>query len=800
MKVSWKWLGKFVDLEGIDPVKTGERFTISVAEIDEVIKVGEGLEDLVIAKVLELEEHPDSDKLQLALVDLGGEKIKVVCGASNVKVGMLTAFAGIGAKVLDKNGEFFEITKIKIRGVESTGMLVSSYEMGLGDDHSGIIEFHENFKPGTKLVEISPLKDVIWDIDNKSLTHRPDLWGHRGLAREVAALVERPFKGDIEVPEFTSHDPLHVEIQNNILCPRYSVYQMSGIKIQSAPFWMQVFLYHADQRPISNIVDFTNYVMLTVGNPLHAFDKREIQDSTILIRNAFENEKMKTLDGEKHELKTSDLLIADKTRGVALAGIMGGENSEVADDTTDILLESANFEPGNLRRTATSLGIRTESSVRFEKSLDPKSCELAAYMFANIVLENIEGSHISSKFYDEGTHKDKNIKIDLSGDFIRKLLGTPVSNERILKILSALDFKVNLENDDFSVKVPSYRATKDISQPEDIVEEVGRIYGYGNITPVAPRVLMEKPWILPIKNVEKNIKDTMSLQLGFHQVMNYSFDKEANIEKAGLDISKAIKLKNPISKEEPVLKTSLVLNLLDMVLKNERRENSIKIYEIGRVFHKNSPGKIPLQPKHLGIIIGDKKLSEDPDGKLFYQMKYVVEKIFDRVGRGLVEFKSVEVEKPWIHPSRSSSIYLNGKSIGYFSSLNPILCKKMDISSGVSLAIINLDEVANLEKVVTLFNPLPKFPAIKHDISIIVEKTVKSSQVIDLIKSIDSELIKEIRCVDVYSGEKFPGKRSLSFRLTFSHAERTLKQKEITNIHKVIVKTIKDSIGGTIME
>jgi phenylalanyl-tRNA synthetase beta chain len=802
MKISWKWLERYVDLSGIDPLKTGEQFTISVAEIDEIIEVGKDIANIRAALVLELNPHPNAKKLTLATIDIGCEKLTVICGAPNVKVGMMTAFAGIGTTVNDKSGEKFTIEDAEIRGVRSAGMLVSPMELGFGDDHAGIMELPDGIEAGQLFKDIAPVEDIIWDIDNKSLTHRPDLWGHMGIAREVASLVGRELKTEISKPLFNEEDPLTIHNEDLEFCPRYTAFTMDGIKIAPSPFWMQVLLYNAGMRPINNIVDFTNFTMLSVGNPIHVFDSREMGGKTIKIRRATESEEMITLDGEKHSLTTEDLVIADEKRPVALAGIMGGQNSEVAGDTTSIILESANFHPGKIRRTAVRLGIRTESSSRFEKSLDPNSAQSAAFMFANLVTEHLDSSKVSSRFYDHGAKMADETVISMKLSFIQKRLGIEVSSERIVEILTSLGFKIQLSGDDLEVGVPSYRATKDISIPEDIVEEVGRIYGYGNIEPKAPVVELHRPWSLPSVDLGRKVRDCLSGDLGFNQVMTYSFDKMSLIEKTGLSIEKALFLKNPISKEEPVLRQTMVLNLLDLVQKNERNETQLRLYEVGSVFSKAESGAIPVQPKKLSMVIGDRELKKSDKGELFYQMKYLIERLVQRLEKGELTIDVADEDAlafPWVHPVRSAIIKINGVRVGYFSLLHPKIAKNLSLGSEVCVGVLDLDKVVVLNNVVKLFEPLPRFPGIKHDVSIIVDKKIKSSQVQEVLGSIDATLFKSVECIDVYEGDKFPGKRSLSFRLLFQHPERTLKQEEIATIHEKIVEKVSSLLGGSIL-
>ncbi len=801
MKISWSWLSRYVDLEGVDPVETGMRFTLSVAELEEIEQVGQGLEAVRIVKITAVEPHPNGQHLKLATIDLGDTSRVVVCGAPNAREGLFTALADVGARVYDKSGELFTVGEAEIRGVKSAGMLVSPMELGLSEDHAGVIELPDGHAPGTLLAEVAPLVDTIWDIDNKSITHRPDLWGHLGIAREVAALVGRELRFVVPRPAFTEADPLTVINEETMLCPRYTAFTMDGIVIAPSPLWMQILLYHGGQRPISNIVDFTNFVMMTLGNPLHAFDARQMGASTIRIRRAHDGEPMTTLDGEKHTLSAEDLVIADAERPVALAGVMGGLNSEVEPDTSSVILESANFHPGRIRRTAARLGIRTESSARFEKSLDPRMAREAGWYFAQLVTDHIPGAHVTSRFYDEGAPLPKECVIELTADFIRARLGVELSDDRIVEILSSLSFEVGRTGGDLRVTVPSFRATKDVGIPEDIVEEVGRIHGYGNIPATKPMIRLEKPWTLPTKSVERRIRDTLALEMGFNEAMTYSFDRLANLEKSGLGTEAALWLKNPISKEEPVLRQTLLLNLIDAVKRNERTVNDQRLFETGRIFIRQGEGELPLQPRKLGAVVAARGGRQDASAELFFNLKYVLERLAQRLERGDFSLGHPGKETlglPWVHPARCGDVHLGGVRVGYMAALHPAVAAALQVKSDLVLADLDLDAVAALSSRHRLFEPLPRFPGIEHDISVIVDKKRSAAEISALLDAVDP-LVARVACVDMYEGEKFPGRRSLTFRLLFAHQDRTLTQEEVQSIHEKIVHLVNSQLGGSIL-
>ncbi|MBU1220758.1 phenylalanine--tRNA ligase subunit beta [Myxococcota bacterium] len=796
MKVSWNWLKRYADLENIDPVKLATQFTLAVAEIDEVFVLGEGLENCRIVKIEKVEDHPSSDKLHLATINLGNTTRTVVCGAPNAREGLITVLADEGSVVKSGVNETMTIGKAVVRGIESVGMLASPFELGLSDDHSGIIELPPDAPVGMPLTQAAPVKDVVWEIDNKSLTHRPDLWGHAGIAREVASLAGRKlFEIKTEI-QFTNDAPLKVTNLGGNLCPRYTAFTMDGIQIAPSPLWMQILLYHAGMRPINNVVDFTNYVMLTTGNPLHAFDRRDITDDTIIVRTAAEGEEITTLDGGKHTLSATDLLIADSHSGIALAGIMGGANSEVKDDTVSIVLESANFHPGNIRKTALRLALRTESSSRFEKSLDPANCITSSNLFASLVLENIPQSRVTSRYYDECNWEKPEITIFLSCDFTRLKLGFDITDEKIKSILTSLDFDLTETAGGFNVSVPSWRATKDISIPEDLVEEIGRIYGYDNIAPSLPLVPVQKPWTLPSKTVQRKTSDILTLELGFSEVMNYSFDKTRMLSALNMEVDARLEMANPISQMEPVLKKHLVPNMLANVELNEKRYDHFRIYEHGRVFLPRE-NEIPEQPRHLGFLIADRTLKNDED--LYYQVKYCVETLCSRLETGPLRFEKVEELQSWIHPSKSARVVCNGMEIGYLTTLNPIVKRKLGLESQVALGVLNIDTLAAMDKKATVFRPIPRFPGISYDITVVIDPEIRASSIIDVLESINPEIISDVRCIGYFEGAKYAGKRAVSFRMDFIHPQRTLKQEEVNEIHNIIVEKLAESTGGQVL-
>ncbi|MDO8260470.1 MAG: phenylalanine--tRNA ligase subunit beta, partial [Candidatus Magasanikbacteria bacterium] len=496
MYLSLDWLKDFVEIpKNISPDELGSRLTLHTVEIDGVEKQADKFANVVVGKILEVKKHPNAERLQLARVSIGKEELGIVCGAPNIEAGQLVPVACVGAIL--PNG--MEIREALVRGERSVGMLCAEDELGLGSDHAGILILDKNAKVGQSFGEYLGLKDIIFEVDNKSITNRADLWGHFGMAREIAAFLgtktTKKFDKILESKIETDKEEITInaKVLDKDMCPRYMAVAMDGIKIGPSPEWMQRRLTAATVRPINNIVDITNYVMMELGQPMHAFDATSIDK--IIVRRAKKNEVIKTLDGEKRELTENMLVIANAQAPVAVAGVMGGEYSEVRDETTRIVFESANFEHVSLRKTSTKLGLRTESSIRYEKGLDPNLCAMALARAVELVREICPDAKVISKVVDEKNFSLNQGPIDLSVKWLNNFIGADVKKKKIVDILESLGFGVEGKNDDLKVAIPTWRAVKDISIREDLAEEVARIIGYDNLTPVMPMVDMKRPQV-----------------------------------------------------------------------------------------------------------------------------------------------------------------------------------------------------------------------------------------------------------------------------------------------------------------
>jgi len=848
MLVSFNWLKQFVNLpDSTSAEEVARKLTMSAVEVEEVRKLGENLEGIVVGEVKMVEKHPNADRLQVCNVFDGKESLQVVCGGSNVKEGMLCAFAPIGAKVRwHGEGDLLELKKTKIRGVESNGMICASTEIGLSEmfplkdekeildlsvilnevkdlsdnqlgskkDSSTSLRSAQNDKIiGKMLAEILKLDDTIFEIDNKSMTHRPDLWGHYGLAREVAALYNKQL-AEYEPPEIkkpknnvgTGRD-LSVRVEDKKLCPRYMAVAISGVKIEPSPDWLQKKLLAVGLRPINNIVDITNYVMYELGQPMHAFDSSKLAFQKenridIIVRRAKSGEKFKTLDGSEHKLDERDLLIADEEKAVALAGVMGGENSEIGKNTTTIIFESANFEPVGIRRTALRLSLRSDSSARFEKSLDPNNCELALGRAVQLTKELCPGAKIASNVADEVNFKLPTGPIELNWQFLWRKIGMELDKKIVIKILNSLGFVSKEKKDVLFVTIPTWRATKDISIAEDLVEEIARIYGYGNIIPDLPVFPIIPPFVNEQRLLERKLANILSMELGYREVYNYSFVSLGQIQKTREDLEKYIELENPLSKEKPYLRRSLLPNLLENVAKNIEYYDEIKIFEIGKTFkleatgvraETNSDELLPLQDTWLTAVYANKE-----DKTPYWQARRILETIFSRLQ---VSISNAPLDKvqPWEHPARSSLFSVLEKVVSVVSEVNPVVASSFGVEARVGFININLTVLSELlveNRTDVKYKALPIYPEVVRDLAFLVKKDVTHAELVKTILSTDL-LLKKAELFDVYEGQNIgEGYKSMAYRLTYGHEERTLTTQEIDTAQEKIMGSLHTKFGA----
>jgi len=807
MRISCNWLKRHVDLTDIDLVSLGRRFTMSVAELDEIEHVGSGLDRVVIGFVLDV-QGLEGKKVRLTSVDCGVHgTLAIICGAPNVSAGQHVAIALPGQRLGDMTIEVADVA-----GITSHGMICSEKELGLSDESAGILvlnpaEFQGGLVLGTRLDAVLDVSDTIFVIDNKSLTHRPDCWGHRGIAREVAALIVRPLKPlDLDVP-FTDAAPITITVEVPADCPRYCAVSLTGVSVAPSPLWLRLMLARTGMRAINNIIDATNFVMLDVGNPLHAFDARALAGGRIGVRRATAGEVFTTLDGTDRPLTADDVVITDGEKATALAGIMGGLHSEIRQDTTSLILEAANFDPARVRTTSQRLGLRTESSARFEKSLDPRLPLDAARSFCVLLKKLFPALEVRSALQDVAQFFAAPTIIETSFDYIRERLGYAVSSGHITQILENLDF--TLENDgteDVRITVPSYRATKDISIREDIVEEVGRVFGYDNIPPEAPSVVLTRPEANTRKRFERTTRHHLAIGAGLDEIQSYSFDDEMFVTRLGLAPGVREALKNPMSAEMPFMRRTIDSHLLMAIEKNARNFTDISIFEIGRVFIP-SDAELPEQPTMLGVALaGAPAFIKSSDGSIdksrtdaswFMRLKGVLGGLSLALERGALRLERGGVAHTWAHPARQAVIYCGDVAIGHLAEIHPLTIKHLDISQHGALAEINLDLWRSLPVVAKRYHPLPRFPAVYRDFAMVVERSVQASALEAAIRGAAPDLIEEVTFQSVFEGGGVPeGMKSLAWSVTLRRPERTLQEADIHQAEEAIWQKALRDVGA----
>lgn len=789
MKISIDWLSDYINVSE-SPQEIADALTMGIAEVEGIEKKESFIKGVVIGEVLKKEKHLDADRLSVVSVDIGNKMLNIVCGADNLTVGQKVSVATIGTKLPDG----LEIKKTKIRGVISEGMICSQPELKLTEKSEGIMVLSSSAKVGMELGKYLEWKeDNILEIDNKSLTHRSDLFGHIGIARELSAIMNKKIK----LPTFNkfstkkSKDSLNIIVKDKKLCPRYMAIVLDELEIKESPKWMQVRLRNCGVRPINNIVDITNYVLLEYGQPLHAFDYDKLSGNkkNIIIRSARNSEKITTLDGKERELSKKDLVIADMKKAIAIAGVMGGIDTEVDNNTKKIIIESANFNSYSIRKTSQRLALRTEAVTRFEKGLSPYFAQEGIGRAIQFLIK-YAGAKISSRLYDTLSSALKEKEITLDADQLNKYIGTEIKINKVISILKSLDFKVS-GTKKIKVKIPVYRM--DINIPEDLIEEVARIYGYDNIEPVEIRGTLAPVTDLMEIHWGNKITEILS-SLGMNEVMNYSFYGERLLSKSLLTSQDHIELENPISGDLKFLRTTLLPGLFQSVEKNIKNFEDIKLFEIGHVYFEECEYK-----SISGVIIGDNE-------KIFYRMKGIVEVLLQKLN---IDFKAEILQKN--DGCEYFNMYADGRSLQYKGGkelLGTISLADQRIIDNFNLknkhlAFFNLslEKIANLASNIIKYQSIPKYPAAMLDIALVLDSDVKVSDIEKEMISVGSPLLKNIELFDIFTGNQIGvQKKSLAYHLEYRSDKKTLSEDEVKEIHNKIINRLKQKFKARLRD
>ena len=781
MFLSMNWISDFVDLSGLDKLKLINQFSLSTAEVEnEIFFKGEDLSGVVVAEIKSVEPHPDSKKLHLLKVDAGeSELTDVVCGAPNVRVGMKTAFAKVGAKL----GEI-EIAPRKLAGYTSCGMCCSEKEIGISDDNSGIMEITDDIPNGTDLKDVYAIDDIIFEVDNKSLTNRPDLWGHYGIAREFAALAGRELK-PLDVIDTAKYDNLpKVDMKiEDPLCQRYSCMQIENVNRSVSPVNMRIRLYYCGMRAINFLADLTNYLMLEMGQPMHAFDSRKVEK--IRIKRFNEPFTFQTLDGVERNIDENTLMICSDNTPVAIAGIMGGLDSEIVDDTTTLTLESATFDAASIRKSTVRLSHRTDASMRYEKSLDPEMTTVAIARFVKLLQDSDSEVKVVSSLTDDYAYHYPKVELEFDKAFVDKYTGINIPNETILKTLASLGFEASESNDDFSVVVPSWRATKDVTIKADIIEEITRIYGYDNFeinTANAP-LYPVKPDIE--KTVEDKIKDLLVKSFSLHELHSYVWSYYDELKAIGLEPSGVIKLEGATNPNIETIRDSIIPTQLCQIKSNTSFSPSFGIFEVGRVVSAVDENNLCVENKMLAVTLFSKTQNV---ASLYYHLRDILATMSDDIKHKPLTFEAKQATKDYQHPRNLNKIFCDGVEIGEIGIVHPAVSKKIDKKAAIVFAQIDVEKFAKIENASISYEEPSKFPEMEIDLSFVSQRF---APIAEAVKLVNSSLIKKIEVTDIYDDEA-DGTKSITTRLTFAHPEKTLTREEVQEVTDKIINALKE--------
>jgi phenylalanyl-tRNA synthetase beta chain len=793
MFVSMRWLARHISLDGITPEQLCDDLTLSTAEVEGLERFAPQLHDVVVGLVESREKHPDAEKLSLCRVDVGGdEPLAIVCGAPNVAAGQKVAVACVGTTL---PGDF-KIKKSKIRGVESYGMICSVRELELGDEHDGIWVLPEHAPVGASVAEALDIDDWIIEIDNKSLTHRPDLWGHRGIAREIAAIYERPLHPlETTMPETGDATPYPVQIETEG-CTRYLGLPIDGVTKGPSPDWLRWLLLAVGQRPIELLVDLSNFVMLDLGQPNHIFDRRRLGERGIVVRNARDGETIETLDGEERNLLSSDLLICAGDEPVALAGIMGGEGSKVADETDSLLLEVATFEATTIRRTSTRVGLRTDSSARFEKTLDPTLPLVAAGHFVQLLSKIAPQARFPAPLTDVGQWTDPTNEIELRCERVRTALGKALSNDEIQHILERLDFRVEASPEEadegdglLRVVIPSFRASKDITIEQDLVEEIGRIHRYGNIEESSLRFEITPPPRDERRRLVRHLQDRLAGGARFHENLSYSFIEDALLEKLGdLDLPH-ISVINPVVQSQTKIRRNVAPSLLPALEANRRNRIDVRLFEIGKAYepeHANERGE-PRERHLLALAWAGTRPGKKAryDESRLMNLQAIIQDLVQSRGCGTARWTNEGPIPSWAHPGKCLFLELPGveSPVAVVAELEPGLAPAIglsgDLESEVAMAELCLDALLEASLEGADYKPLPRFPGIKVDVAVSVLESTPAAELLALIEQAGKKQVADMELFDLYRGKSVgPGRKSLAFHVLLQSDKKTLTDKD----------------------
>lgn len=778
MYISVNWLKDFVNLDGLNIEDVVQQFTLSCAEVEGVEYKGKDVQGVITARIEKVVDHPNSKKLHLLEVNTGKEKLAVVCGAPNVKVGMITAFAPIGAQV----GQL-TIGKAIVGGYESYGMCCSAKELGISDDHSGILEFSADQQIGVDVKKVLPIDDIIIEIDNKSLTNRPDMWGHYGIAREIAAITGRTLQPYIvDQHTYSGKENLAIEVLSPS-CYRYSAVRIGHVTKHSSPEQLKIRLYYCGMRAISLLADLTNYIMLELGQPMHSFDGSKIQ--SITVRDIQQNTPFTTLDGVQRILPSGTMVIDTNHEIGAIAGVMGGQSTEIEENTDSVFLEVANFEAVKVRKTATAIGLRSESSARYEKSLDPEMTMRALRRYIYLLQTIDPNCKVVSNICDVCVKKYDKIVINITKQFIDKYTGVDIPQERMVHILTSLGFQVTENGSELCVHVPSWRATKDISNKADIVEEITRVYGYDNI--------VSKPSTQPIKPLrigtdivrEYDIKYMLAQRYNWHEIHSYIWEDQPTNAMLGIETPSYIYLINSLQKDNDNIRSSMKPTMIRTLLQNKRYADDFGVFEIGHVV-TGMKDHLAQEEKHLGIGVMTKqnnfaqKLLEVKDS-ILYLFHYVLQ-----LPVRLEESRPIE---EYLCPINHYDIICDHESIGNIGVLHPKVQQKIDAEKVVILVELNVSKMYQKPAEISKYESVSKYPTTSLDFNFVLDQEKHYGDIEEIAHKIPTTLSYHVELLDIFDNGNT---KNYTLRYFVTSKEHTLSSEEIEQFHTSVITTFEE--------
>ncbi|MFP4476347.1 MAG: phenylalanine--tRNA ligase subunit beta [Desulfatibacillaceae bacterium] len=790
MKVSLSWLTQYVDVD-MPSGDLGHMLTMAGLEVEAVEDRYAHLSTVVAGRIVDSTPHPEADKLSVCRVDAGGREYAVVCGAPNAAPGLVAPLALPGTELPDGT----EVGEARIRGVLSSGMLCSEAELALGPDAGRLLELDADTPVGKNLADALGLSDTVFEI---GLTpNRPDCLSVVGVAREVAAITGKPLRTpEMTLPEGVGDaaSETSVTIEAPEHCPRYVARLVKGVKIGPSPKWLADRLLSVGMRPINNIVDITNFVMMELNQPLHAFDFNRLEEHRIVVRTADEGERFTTLDSQERVLTADTLMICDGGRPVAVAGVMGGENSEIVDTTEDVLIESAWFNPASIRRTARRMGLSTDASHRFERGTDPEGCVRAADRAAQLMVE-VAGGSLVRGVVDAYPRPWEPPVVELSVDRCNMLLGNRFSRREIEGYLEAVGIRIEPGGGDtVTARPPSHRV--DIFRPEDLVEEVARLWGYDNIPVTSPVMAMDAAEPDPRRLMRDRLR-TVMVGLGFYEAVNYSFTHGTSPDRLNVPegdrVRARLPLRNPLSEDQSVMRTSMIPGMLISMARNlNQNVRDLRLFEVGKVFFADTGESLPEEVEKLALLVCGTRYGTTWAHKEapvdFYDIKGVCEGLFSALRIGYVRWRRPEGgEAAWLRPGYGAVIEAGGYVLGSAGQVDPEVLKAYEVKTPAFVAELDVAGLLTLLPDTVTYEPLPRFPATSRDVTLILDKAVDAQSVLDTVTGRNEDLVESVAVIDVYEGKPIPeGRKSLTVRVTYRSPERTLTDDEVNPLQQAI--------------